>query len=294
MYFDLDDHRPETPRVPQAFSVREGIMLSIIVHLVAALFVRFGPFDLATAASAVTPVLREPVRYVQITPRRDRVGPPRLEADQSDLDRRAATQLRPPDAQNAAPFFKGDTPEKTEGAREERPVGPDSPASSSTAPTTTPPETPPEGVTPIPVPSSRPQAGGGLGQSLRDLRQYLQDQNFNNPRGGQSPIDPDIQFDSKGVEFGPWLRRFVAQVKRNWFVPQAAMLMRGRVVIQFYVLKNGAITELRIVQTSGIPAFDQSSFSALRLSNPTMPLPAEYPDDRAFFTVTFHYNEGRP
>jgi hypothetical protein len=29
------------------------------------------------------------------------------------------------------------------------------------------------------------------------------------------------------------------------------------------------------------------------MSNPTVPLPAEYPTDRAFFTVTFHYNEGR-
>jgi hypothetical protein len=28
------------------------------------------------------------------------------------------------------------------------------------------------------------------------------------------------------------------------------------------------------------------------LSNPTTALPPEYPDDRAFFTVTFHYNEG--
>ena len=36
-----------------------------------------------------------------------------------------------------------------------------------------------------------------------------------------APTDPGatIQFDTKGVEFGPWLRRFVAQVRRNWFVP---------------------------------------------------------------------------
>jgi hypothetical protein len=26
-------------------------------------------------------------------------------------------------------------------------------------------------------------------------------------------------------------------------------------------------------------------------SNPTQPLPPEYPDDKAFFTVTFYYNE---
>jgi TonB family protein len=63
------------------------------------------------------------------------------------------------------------------------------------------------------------------------------------------------------------------------------------VVIQFYVEKNGAITELRIVSPSDVDAFNRASFNAIRTSNPTLPLPAEYPLPRALFTVTFHYNE---
>ena len=31
--------------------------------------------------------------------------------------------------------------------------------------------------------------------------------------------------------------------------------------------------------------------SAILASNPTIPLPPEYPDPRAFFTVTFYFNE---
>ena len=111
------------------------------------------------------------------------------------------------------------------------------------------------------------------------------------PQRGQADQNADIQFDSKGVEFGPWIRRFIAEVKRNWFVPQAAMFLRGRVVIQFYVLRNGTITDIKIVQPSPIEPFNVSAFNSLKLSNPTMPLPPEYPDDRAFFTVTFHYND---
>ena len=38
-------------------------------------------------------------------------------------------------------------------------------------------------------------------------------------RAAAQEFGPAIQFDTKGVEFGPWIRRFVAQVKRNWFVP---------------------------------------------------------------------------
>ena len=37
MYFDFEDGHPDLPRVPSALTAREGVMLSIIVHLVIAL-----------------------------------------------------------------------------------------------------------------------------------------------------------------------------------------------------------------------------------------------------------------
>jgi len=37
-----------------------------------------------------------------------------------------------------------------------------------------------------------------------------------------------------------------------------------------------------------------AAFNALATSNPTEPLPIEYPSDKAFFTVTFYYNEPPP
>jgi len=294
MYIDFEDYRPETPRVPSVISVREGVLLSIIAHLLLVIGIILMPNDWL-AGEEVVPVVpvseREPVRFVHMVPPVERPAPPRPNAEHSDLDRRATTPERGPQPENTMPFSRGDTPEKVVGAPEDKAAGPESavPAPPSTA--STPPET---SATPIPetqIAASRP-ASGLLGSSLRNLQRYLQDQNFNNQRGGLGDQDPDIQFDSKGVDFGPWLRRFVAQVKRNWFVPQAAMSLKGRVVIQFHVLRNGTITDLKIVQSSAIQAFDLSSFNALKMSNPTMPLPDDYPDDRAFFTVTFHYNDG--
>ena len=43
-----------------------------------------------------------------------------------------------------------------------------------------------------------------------------------------------------------------------------------------------------------IDAFNNAAFGALSASNPTQPLPPEYPADKAFFTVTFFYNETPP
>jgi TonB family protein len=134
-------------------------------------------------------------------------------------------------------------------------------------------------------------AAGNLGDSLRNLQRYLHDQNYDNQQGGQADTGADIQFDSMGVDFGPWLRRFKNQIERNWLVPQAAMSLKGRVVIQFWVLRNGSIVDMKVVQPSEIAAFTTSALNALKLSNPTTPLPPEYPADKVLFTVTFHYNE---
>jgi len=49
MYFEIDDYRPDITPVGRAISWREGILISIIFHLVVVivilLFPRFFPFD---------------------------------------------------------------------------------------------------------------------------------------------------------------------------------------------------------------------------------------------------------
>lgn len=148
-----------------------------------------------------------------------------------------------------------------------------------------------------PDPAAQRPADGLLGRAMRNLERYApRRESFMNSRGRASQYGPDIQFDSRGADFGPWLRRFVAQVRRNWFVPYAVMSrsMHGHVVLTFYVNRDGSLTDLRIVRPAAIDAFNNSAFNALATSNPTQPLPAEYPDDRCFFTVTFYFNESPP
>src|SRR5207248_9594402 len=134
--------------------------------------------------------------------------------------------------------------------------------------------------------------GGILGEALRSLQQSVRNEQFENQQGGGGQFGPEIQFDTKGVEFGPWIRRFVAQVKRNWYVPY--ITSGGHVVITFNVHKDGTLTDLTVIGPCPIAAFNNAAFAALASSNPTQPLPAAYPADKAFFTVTFFYNETPP
>jgi TonB family protein len=298
MYLDFEDHRPEIPRVPSAISAREGVILSIFAHALLVLAIVYVPDQLLSAAPDTVPVVppREPTRFVYMAPPIERPAPPRPNAEMSDLDRRSATRERAPDPKNAMPFTRGDSPEKVVGAPEERAVGPQppSPAPASPDPPAAAAPPTPDNATIIPAEpvAQRPAASGGLGAALRNLHRYLEDSNFDNQRGGYTDQGPDIQFDSKGADFGPWLRRFRNQVMRNWLIPQAAMAQSGSVVIQFYVLRNGTMVDLQVVRPSHIQSFTIAAFNALKMSNPTAALPADYPSDRAFFTVTFHYNEG--
>lgn len=306
MYFDLEDYRPDTPRIPNAISVREGILLSIIVHLllvVAYLLVPDGWLAREQAVELVQAAPREqpPLRFVEVAPLVDRMERPVRPADQSDLDRRAATRERAPDAIDPAPLMRGNTPEMIVGGPPAEPPAPPpspappadpSPEPSQTAESLTPPIEN-EGLV-LPRQSAAASTAApprSLSDSLRNLQQYLRDENFNNPRGGQVEQSADIQFDSMGVDFGPWLLRFKRQVERNWLVPTAAMTTRGRVVVRFNVLRNGVIRDLEVLQPAPVISLTNAAVNALRLSNPTAQLPPEYPADKVLFTVTFYYNE---
>ena len=284
MYFDLEDHRPDAPRVPDVISRREGVLLSLVVHGGLVLLILFPPFSFAPRAAPRPVIPQDAVRFVQMTPRVEQPAVTVRPSESSDRDRASRTRERPPDAANTAPLSRGDTPEKTDGGKttDNKPVGGET---SPTPPLTDKGTKATPDATPVPAPAD-------LRGSLKNLQRYLDEQSFNNPRGGLSEQDPDIQFDSKGVDFGPWLRRFVAQVKRNWLIPLNAMSQSGRVVITFNVMKDGTIRDLKIIQPCSITSFNEAAINALRMSNPTVPLPAEYPSDRAFFTVTFHYNDG--
>ena len=104
----------------------------------------------------------------------------------------------------------------------------------------------------------------------------------------------EIWFDSKGVEFRPWLQTFIAQLKRNWLIPMAVMTLKGHVVVTFVVQRDGEISDISVPEPSKVPTFDQSAIGALVALNRTPPLPADYPGDRCQFTVRFNYNETPP
>ena len=329
MYFEFEDYHPDTPRLDSAISKREGVLLSIVVHaaLIAAAIFVLPRLDNAAARQAALQRAEQLAlarqeqeraqqrRFVFVQPRVDReaLKAPTLSED-SDKNRVAQAPERAPDPKNPLPFSRGNSPERVDApqlmahAQPETPPQPSADQSQTRPPagertdttgaTKQPSSVLPDGRTGPRLATETTRNGandsGSLSDALRNLQRYVQQESFNNPEGGAAQFGPWIQFDTKGVEFGPWIRRFVAQIRSNWVVPYAAMAMRGHTVMTFNVHKDGTISDLQVAGPSSIDGFNNAAFNALATSNPTYPLPREYPSDQAFFTVTFYYNETPP
>jgi TonB family protein len=322
MYFEFEDYKPDITPVGSVISWREGVLLSVIVHLAGVIVILLSPqwfqVDPAVllARQAALNANRpppEPERFVFVQPRVDlKALKPPERAEPSDQDREARSVERAKEPTNPLPLSRGNTRERVEQMDKEaaRGQGPTPDPAAGQQAQAQPDATQPSSQNQVPLPEStsalqfptarpapqvgangqRPLSGGSLGDALRNLQRYVQRDQFENSQGGGA-FGPAIQFDTKGVEFGPWIRRFVAQVKRNWLIPYAAMSMQGHVVITFNVHKDGTITDLSVIGPSSVGAFNSAAYGALATSNPTAALPPEYPADKAFFTVTFFYNE---
>jgi TonB family protein len=324
MYFDFEDYRPDTPTLDRSLTQLEIVLLTIVVHLLILISIMAWPhlpFVKAMEAAQEQKLeearlkeeenLRDRAQFVFVAPKvevRTQV-PPKL-AELSDRDRRAQTMEKAPNPKNDVAFSRGNSAEKiVSDARKPEPQPSEQPsapekangADNGAAPPADPnalrlPSTP-DSIIARNEPSRNPTLGGPapgiISEAVRNVQKYSQGESLQNVQGN-GDFGPSIQFDTKGVDFGPWLRRFVAQIRRNWFVPYAAMSLRGHVVLSFKVHRDGSITDLQVLKPSSIDAFTKSAHNAIKLSNPTVPLPLEFPDENAPFIVTFYFNETPP
>jgi TonB family protein len=330
MYLDFEG-KPDVPPIGSALTTLERVLLTLVIYLL--LFIAFlliPPTDQQALKERIEKQMalqqqrqrEDSVRFVFVQPRIDTPArrPVRPGADASDKDRNAQTRERAQKPTNALPFSRGNTSEPVEALRTP-PAPPPAPSPGQSAepqhqPAPPGPDGASRGSSSQPVPNSSsgllvprgtnshapdttpgtPQTRSGpglMGSAMRELQRMVRDNSFDNLGGGEGVAGSSIQFDSKGVEFGPWLRRFKEQIERNWFMPEAFYFPsnKGHVVLTFYVTKDGRIESLSIVQGCSISGFNNSSYNAIAASNPTYPLPPQYPDDRMAVRVTFSYNE---
>ncbi len=113
------------------------------------------------------------------------------------------------------------------------------------------------------------------------------------PRSQASVGEARILTDTQGVDFDPYLRRVVADIRQNWYavMPEIARLgRRGRVIVVFEIQRDGGVSKLYLVSASGAEPLDRAALAGISASVPFPPLPPEFRGPMIRLQVTFLYN----
>ena len=106
-----------------------------------------------------------------------------------------------------------------------------------------------------------------------------------------------VSFESQWYDWGEYAQSMVNRIRVNWYnnMPQLIQTgMKGEVTIRFTIQRDGQITDITILSSSGRPPYDFAAKKAIELSSPLNPLPADFPNPTERVTCMFFYNEEPP
>lgn len=138
-----------------------------------------------------------------------------------------------------------------------------------------------------PVPSLAPTGSGG-GGGASGSKMSRGGSGYGNPGnpggGGGAPGIDSI----KEPDFGPYMRDLQRRIKRNWEPPKGNE--SKRVVLLFKIARDGRLLSVRVFKSSGLPNADRAALSAVELTAPFRPLPADFKGKSIDIQFTFDYN----
>src|SRR5712692_401108 len=102
----------------------------------------------------------------------------------------------------------------------------------------------------------------------------------------------DVLSDTMGVDFGPYLARVLHDVRENWYalIPVSAKMKKGKVSIEFAILKDGRVAGMTLAGTSTDVALDRAAWGGITASNPFPPLPGDFGGQYLALRFHFFYN----
>jgi TonB family protein len=116
-------------------------------------------------------------------------------------------------------------------------------------------------------------------------------------QGGQGKVGDQLEIlsDTMGVDFGPYLARVLHDVRQNWYnlipeVARAPLMKKGKVSIEFAIMKDGTVKGMQYIYSSGDVALDRAAYGGITASNPFPPLPNEFGGQYLELRFNFFYN----
>jgi periplasmic protein TonB len=137
-----------------------------------------------------------------------------------------------------------------------------------------------------------PPGERSIASSLRNLEKRLGDLGAGGLDKATGQQMGPLFFDPEGADFTAWINHFKNEIYRNWIVPQGVLFgaLRGHVDFEFTIERDGTLSALRLLKSSGTGALDRSAANAL-LGARSLPLPSDYRPARVTIQISFFYNE---
>lgn len=127
---------------------------------------------------------------------------------------------------------------------------------------------------PTPPPVSRPGKSSGPAVSLPSAGDESASATGPAPGAGGTAGVGGFKIDQADFNYPVYIERLALIIGMNWFKPTQSATTNP--VVHFQILKDGTITDARIVVSSGLPFVDRAALRAVLASSPLPPLPAEY------------------
>ncbi|MFZ2493320.1 MAG: energy transducer TonB [Thermoanaerobaculia bacterium] len=285
--------------------------VSILVHaLLIAWFVR--AYTPSRTAQRDVPIARY-VELIKQNPREFVESPGRavekapLSAPLSDANRRASTPQPTGDRPTLTP---GDgsgiytPPMGSRGARQQPQVQP-SPGQRAEAPGSAdlPQATDTSRLT-FNQPASQAPAGSGV-----DWRHAIREVGKVASLGGAGDIDlgqiggtggeqgfaeqGPLSFETQWYDWGEYAQSMVSKIRIQWYANMPQIIrtgMKGVATIRFTIQRDGRLTDITLIESSGVPPYDFAARKAIESASPLNPLPKDFPNPSERVTAMFFYN----
>jgi TonB family protein len=111
---------------------------------------------------------------------------------------------------------------------------------------------------------------------------------------GRTVAGVDILSDTRGVNFAPYLKVIVRNIRRNWYglIPQSVETKKGKLAIEFAISNDGNVEDMQLVATSDDVVLDRAAWASITKANPFPPLPGEFTGSFLALRFRFYYNPG--
>lgn len=178
---------------------------------------------------------------------------------------------------------------------------------------------PPVAVTPQPripppvvaeAPTAQPNfnrpssAGDAIRNALNDAAHSRSGGDVGGGRPGRKsgPLNlggAEVLSDTQGVDFGPYLRRILADIKRNWdpLIPneaEAPLFKQGETFIRFSINPDGSIGAMHLDGSTHDEAINRSCWGSITSEGQFPPLPAQFKGPNLELRIHYLVNRTPP